>query len=247
MDPVNSASTHSGKVLFMASPMIALPGTMCAPAIFDPLAEVLRPEVHVDAFSWMTQPGPWDIPSVATNVANHIRRSYDRPVLVAGHSTGGAIALQLTLDAPELVQGLVLVGTGAHMRGHGDVSAILERITHGWDERLWADVLDRSFRIAPSPQQRRDFIDWVRGVDKRAAYDVLASQRDLDLSAELANITIPSGVIIGRHDPTRTVAQAREFADHFVNATFTVLETGHTPVFEAPEEVADCIRGLLSE
>src|SRR5699024_3196843 len=83
--------------------------------------------------------------------------------------------------------------------------------------------------------------------DKRAAYDVLASQRDLDLSAELANITIPSGVIIGRHDPTRTVAQAREFADHFVNATFTVLETGHTPVFEAPEQVADCIRGLLSE
>lgn len=238
---------HSGRVLTMASPLVALPGTMCAPAIFDPLAHELHPDLHVDTFSWMTQPGPWDIPSVATSVADHIRRTYDRPVLVAGHSTGGAIALQLALNSPELVAGLMLIDTGAHMRGHGDVSAILERITHGWGERLWADVLDRSFHIAPSPEQRREFIDWVRGVDKRAAYDVLASQHGSDLSPGLATITVPTCVIIGRHDPTRTVSQAREFADHFANATFRVLDTGHTPVFEAPEQVAACIRACITE
>ena len=55
---------------------------------------------------------------------------------MCGHSTGGAIALQLAIRHPDVVAGLVLVDTGAHMRGHGDVDATLERIRTGWGEEL---------------------------------------------------------------------------------------------------------------
>ena len=41
--------------------------------------------------------------------------------------------------------GLLLVDTGAHMKGHGDVGAILDRVRTGWGEELRAAVLDRSF------------------------------------------------------------------------------------------------------
>jgi pimeloyl-ACP methyl ester carboxylesterase len=74
------------------------------------------------------RPGPWDIPSLADGVAEHVRRRHGRPVLVCGHSTGGAIALQLALTAPDLVAGALLVDTGAHMTGHGDVETILRRV-----------------------------------------------------------------------------------------------------------------------
>ena len=108
--------------------MVALPGTMCSPAVFEPLARALAEDVVVEPFSWLTQPGPWDIPAIAERVADHIDTRWGRPVLVCGHSTGGAIALQLAIRRPAAVLGLVLVDTGAHMRGHADVGVILDRI-----------------------------------------------------------------------------------------------------------------------
>jgi 3-oxoadipate enol-lactonase len=54
--------------------LVALPGTMCTPAVFGPLTRELAGEVTVDPVSWLTEPGPWDIPSIAERVADHIDR-----------------------------------------------------------------------------------------------------------------------------------------------------------------------------
>jgi 3-oxoadipate enol-lactonase len=226
--------------------MVALPGTMCSPAVFGPLAEALAGQVTVDPFSWLTMPGPWDIPAVADRVASHIVQSYGRPVLVCGHSTGGAIALRLAASRPEAVLGLVLADTGAHMRGHGDVNAILGRIKADWGEELRAAVLDRSFHVPPSPLARAAFLEWAAPLRQQAVYDILASQRDLDLTSQLAGITQPAVVLHGRHDRARDPAQGRELAEGLPNAEFRLLETGHTPVYEDPGAVADAVRDVLS-
>src|SRR6202041_510253 len=101
---------------------------MCSPGIFGPLSRALEGDVVVDPVSWLTQPGPWDIPAVAERVARQVEENWGGPVLVCGHSTGGAIALQLAIHRPAALLGLVLVDTGAHMRGHADVGATLDRI-----------------------------------------------------------------------------------------------------------------------
>jgi pimeloyl-ACP methyl ester carboxylesterase len=92
------------------------------------MTRALAGEVDVVPFFWLTQPGPWDVPSVAERVAGHLVENWSWPVIVCGHSTGGVIALHLAVRHPALVGGLVLVDTGAHMHGHGDVDAILERV-----------------------------------------------------------------------------------------------------------------------
>ena len=227
--------------------LVALPGTMCTPAVFGPLARALAGEVTVDPVSWLTEPGPWDIPSIAERVADHINDRWHRPVLVCGHSTGGAIALQLTIRHPDAVAGLVLVDTGAHMHGHGDVDAILERIRTDWGEQLRAAVLDRSFLEPLAPQVRKEFLAWAAAVDQQAVYDVLASQRDLDLTSELRNITQPAVVVHGQHDRARPPEQGRELAASLPDAEFRLIENaGHTPVYETPEVVAGAVRNVLA-
>jgi pimeloyl-ACP methyl ester carboxylesterase len=226
--------------------MVALPGTMCSPAVFGPLGEALAGQVTVDPFSWLTMPGPWDIPAVADGLARHIGQRYGRPVLLCGHSTGGAIALQLAASRPAAVRGLVLADTGAHMRGHGDVDAILARIKADWGEELRAAVLDRSFHVPPSPQARTAFLEWAAPLSQQAVYDVLASQRDLDLTSQLAGITQPAVVVHGRHDRARDPDQGRELAAALPSAQFRLLETGHTPVYEDPGSVADAVLDVLS-
>jgi pimeloyl-ACP methyl ester carboxylesterase len=112
--------------------LVGLPGTLCSPAVFEPMTRALAGEVDVVPFSWLTRPGPWDVPSVAERVADHLAENWPRPVIVCGHSTGGVIALQLAVRHPALVGGLVLVDTGAHMHRHGDVGGILQRVKDNW-------------------------------------------------------------------------------------------------------------------
>ena len=203
--------------------MVALPGTLCSPAIFEPLARALAGEVVLDPFSWLTQPGPWDIPAIAERVSDHIDARWGRPVLVCGHSTGGAIALQMAIQRPAAVLGLVLVDTGAHMRGHGDVGAILDRIQLEWGDQLRAAVLDRSFQLPLAPEVRAGFLEWAATLSQQAVYDVLASQRDLDLTSELGGLRQPAVVVHGLHDRARPPEQGRELARSLPNADLVLV------------------------
>ena len=222
--------------------LVALPGTLCAPLIFAPLAHRLRGEFTIDAWPWLTEPGPWDIPAIAARVAEHITRHHRPPVLVCGHSTGGAIALQLAVTRPELVAGLLLVDTGAHMRGHGDVGAILRQVRDEWGEPLRAAVVDRSFHIPVDPYVRAELLRWAAGVDPQAVYDVLASQRDLDLSDHLADLSMPTIVVHGVYDRARPRKHAEALAAAISGAGLRLLATGHTPPYESPEEFAVIVR-----
>jgi 3-oxoadipate enol-lactonase len=244
MEAVLMAPDPAAPVL-MAPVLVALPGTLCSPAVFEPLAAALTGEVTVDPVSWLTEPGPWDIPAVARRVARHIGARGGGPVLVCGHSTGGAIALQLAVTQPAAVAGLLLVDTGAHMKGHGDVGAILDRVAAGWGEELRAAVLDRSFHQPLDPGVRADYLRWAARCDPRAVYDVLASQRDLDLTGELTAVTQPAIVVHGRYDRARPPEQGRELAGALPNAEFRLAEAGHTPVYETPEFVAAAVRDLI--
>jgi pimeloyl-ACP methyl ester carboxylesterase len=226
--------------------LLALPGTMCSPAVFEPLAAELAGTAAVHPVSWLTEPGPWDIPAVAARTAAFIERRWARPLLVCGHSTGGAIALQLAVSHPGTVAGLLLVDTGAHMKGHGDVDAILDKIRTGWGEDLCAAVLDRSFQHPLSPAGRARFLRWAAACDPQAVYDVLASQRDLDLTGDLAGIGQPAIVVHGRHDRARPPEQGRDLAAALPNAEFRLAEAGHTPVYETPDFVAAAVRDLLT-
>ena len=149
--------------------IIAIPGTLCSPAVFDRLAE----RVPLAAVSWLTEPGPWDLGTVAARIAAGI----SEPVVVVGHSTGGAIALQLAVDHPNLVAGLLIVDSGAHMRGHGDVDRHLAAMETMWGEQLHASILDRSFATPLEPALRAALLDYAATVPMAAALEALRSQR----------------------------------------------------------------------
>jgi pimeloyl-ACP methyl ester carboxylesterase len=108
-------------------------------------------------------------------------------------------------------------------------------------------VLDRSFLEPLVPEVRKEFLAWAAAVDQQAVYDVLASQRDLDLTSELTIITQPAVVVHGQHDRARPPEQGRELAASLPDAEFRLIENaGHTPVYETPEVVAGAVLDVLA-
>ena len=59
--------------------------------------------------------GDPSIERYATTVSNLLERLGRRKAFVAGHSMGGAVALQVALDHPELLKGLILVATAVYL------------------------------------------------------------------------------------------------------------------------------------
>jgi pyruvate dehydrogenase E2 component (dihydrolipoamide acetyltransferase) len=53
----------------------------------------------------------YSIPGLASAVAQAIEKLELAPVILVGHSLGGAVALQIALERPKLVRGLVLIGS----------------------------------------------------------------------------------------------------------------------------------------
>ncbi|WP_409466679.1 alpha/beta fold hydrolase [Amycolatopsis sp. GA6-003] len=216
--------------------VVAVPGTLCSPRIYAPLAAALPGEL--DAVDWMTAPGPWRIEDISARVADRIEQR-GRPVTLIGHSTGGCIAAMVAATRPELVSGLLLANTGAHMRGHGDVDRILATIATDWGPELHAAILDRSFARPLPPELRAELLGYAARVPAEAALEVLTSQRELDLTPRLASIRCPVAVLHGIHDRARTLADAQHLVDHLPDSELVPVETGHSPIWEdVPATVA---------
>lgn len=233
----------------MKTTVVAFPGTLCSPAVFKPTADALAETCDIHATSWMDKPEEttpqgqttWSIEEVARRETRKIKQ----PVILIGHSTGGAIAAYLAAENPELVRGLVLVNTGAHMRRHGDVNKIIQAVQSGHIDNVREAVVTRSFASLPPEDALAAFRRYAASVSAQAVLEVLESQRDLDLTALLARIRCPTVVVHGVLDKARSKGDAEELAGLVPGAEVRWVEgCGHTPVFEAPEAVAGAVREL---
>lgn len=218
----------------------ALPGTFCAPMVFEPLQDLLGPRFEVRALSWMTEAADRSIPGAADWVAGLI----SAPAIVMGHSTGGAIALQLAATRPDLVSGLMLLNTGPNMKRHGDVVSLIADMERNGTAEVVEAVLERSFRTAPPPDDLRRLRDYGRSVPLVAALEALRSQHAIDLEPALASLSMPVSIVHGRFDPVRSVDVAEGMAEAAPDSALRIVEAGHSPMHEVPGAVADALDEL---
>src|SRR5581483_7369286 len=168
---VLTAQPEAGRV-----PLVCLPGTYCSPDIFERAGQKAFAHLQTLPVSWMLSPGPWDIPTLGLRVAALIRALDLGPALLVGHSTGGAIVLAAAASAPDVVRGMLLVNTGAHMKGHGDVSPILDLIETQSHEAVLDVLLRRSFYYQPDPDVLERLRSYPGVLNREAALQALRSQ-----------------------------------------------------------------------
>lgn len=226
--------------------LLCIPGTYCSPLVFECLNENSFPEVQLVPLSWMTSPGPWDIESLGQRIASLIRQLGARSVLLAGHSTGGAIALAAASNAPELISGLMLVDTGANMHGHGDVSRIISIIEQGPGPDFFQALMQRSFYHRPDPVLLEQLVAYATSVPREAALQALQSQASLDLTERLSRLEMPTLVVHGRYDQARPIAHAERLVKHLPHAELVLLDCGHTPMVEASPAFEQAVQRLYS-
>lgn len=163
-------------------------------------------------------------------------------VVLAGHSLGGAIVLQLALAQPEWLAGLVLVGTGARLRVHPDILDGLRR--------NYVETTDLICQWAFGPGASQALIDGSRrallDTDPHVTHGDFAACNAFDISSRMDDITYPALVMAASDDRLAPPKYGRFLNQHIENSQYCLIENaGHMIAVEQPEAFRECLAAFL--
>jgi pimeloyl-ACP methyl ester carboxylesterase len=169
----------------------------------------------------------------------------------AGHSLGGMVAMQLALEHPEMVEGLVLLDTTPHLCGFlaqrvATVPVVVFGRLATWPAKALAAGIVATHPLA-SPSSRI-----ITGLQCARVANVpmvrtMKGIRDFDASGRLGEIEAPVLIVVGDADMLADVRHARLMARNLPNSTMRVVRgAGHMALFEKPEVVNRAIADFLN-
>jgi pimeloyl-ACP methyl ester carboxylesterase len=164
------------------------------------------------------------------------------PVVVGGMSMGGAIALQLALDRPELVRGLVLVATAARLPVD---PALLDVLQGSYEEGAHA-LARRELAAGAHPRTVEKSAELILRVPQAVTLADFRACDAFDVRERLAEIEAPALVVVGDQDELTPPRVAERLAAGLRQAELVVVRrAGHLVTVEKPRAVADAIQRFL--
>ncbi len=164
-------------------------------------------------------------------------------VILGGHSLGGAISQAVALDAPGLLRGLVLVGTGARLKVFPELFEILDR-----DYAEAVDFMTEHAWSPFSPADRKERgRETVRATRSSVTRGDFTACNGFDAMDRVGDIRLPTLVIVGEDDRL-TPPKYGEFLLRTIPGAklARIPRAGHYVSLEQPTEVNRAIRDFLS-
>ena len=224
-------------------PLICLPGLMCTPEVWDDTLAAAGFSAHVPALEAFDR-----IERIAEEV---LRTSPDRFVL-AGHSMGGYVALEMLRLAPERIAGLFLSSTSA--RADTEEQKAVRAQAVGKAQAVGMAKFSTSiapFLLHPQSMEKPGIRDRLIGMAETVGADTFALHQQAiatrrDQRALLASIRCPTMVVVGEVDRLIPPALSEEIASLVPGAELRIITTaGHMTLLEDPAGTAAALGGLL--
>lgn len=189
--------------------------------------------------------GGYSMAAYADDLAHLLDRLGIRHAVVVGLSMGGYVAFEMLRRHRDRVAGLILMDTraeadGAEARAARDQMIALAQAegVRAVAERLLPRLVGRS-----TQQTQPHLVEQVREMMARSplpgVVGALGAMRDrADATPLLADITVPTLVVVGQEDEMTPPATARALTDAIPSAAMTVIPgAGHLAPLEAPTAV----------
>jgi len=178
----------------------------------------------------------------------------NEPVVLGGLSMGGYVALSLMARAPDRFRGLMLMDTRATAdtpeaaRNREQLAVTVETTA---STKPVVDAMLPKLFSDETRARRADLILPVRGGMERMSPRGMAgalygmAQRP-DRTAELANIRVPTLVLVGEHDVITPPDEARKLAGAIPGARLAIIPgAGHLAPLENPSAADEAILQFL--
>lgn len=170
-----------------------------------------------------------------------------------GLSIGGMVALRAALDAPERVSALILIDTDA---GEETFLRILKyRImgigANAFGVKPFVPAVLKLMFGASTRRNNHELVNEYRevfaGIDTESIVNSLPSLTERgSVISRLAEVTMPSVVIVGEEDKSLPVARSQVIHSQLADSELVVIpEAGHLAAIEQPERVNAAVKSFL--
>ncbi|QHC25808.1 alpha/beta fold hydrolase [Streptomyces sp. GS7] len=197
--------------------------------------------------------GPLELDALADAVVAQATAAGLETFTLIGFSLGTAVSVRAAARHPERVRGLVLTAGLAKPDAR----------TRVWLD-LWLRLLDRGDYtgfaqaralggLAPEylgalpPAELAAVLDPDPALPPRGSAEQTALVREVDTTADLPGIAVPTLVIATTRDALVHPSHSRYLADHIPGAAYAEIESGHLPMAERGAEWLALITDFLAE
>ena len=173
------------------------------------------------------------------------------PVVVAGLSMGGYVALRLAARHPSRLDGLILAATRSgpdSSEGRQARDAAIEAVRTDGVAAVVDGLLPRLFSERVDPEVRAGAEQIMLAQPPEAVVSALAAMRERpDSTGLLAEITVPSLVLVGSSDVLTPPAEAEAMARAIPSSWLIKLRgPGHLVNLEAPAAFNGAVSAFLA-
>ena len=185
--------------------------------------------------------GGYTLPDLADDVVAFLDAVGLTSAVLLGSSSGGYVAQQVAVHAPDRVDGLVLVGSPRSLRGRPSFADEVDRLTDPID-RAWVKASLEWFpRFHDVPDwYLTDRVDDGVRMPARVWRESLTGLCTAVPPTETGTITAPTLIIWGGRDGLLSRDDQEALAAAIAGSHLIVYhDTGHLVLWEQPERVAD--------
>jgi len=232
--------------------LVLLPGFLCDRKVWEHQISALSDVAECLVAEWGT------LGSIQA-MAEHVLRVAPGTFALAGHSMGGRVAFQVYRMAPERVERIALLNTGADAKPEGEAGVNEERgrrrlLAKAREEGMRAMTLEWLAGMIP-PYRMADaaLVEEVVAMFSSKPPDLFEIQMNAllgrpDARPVLGQIACPALVLTGEDDIWSTPARHCDMAAAIRGATLKLIpKSGHMSTMERPAEVSEALRQWLTQ
>ena len=173
-------------------------------------------------------------------VANFLDALGTGPVIAAGHSLGGAIAIALAAQRPDAVKGLVLLASCAKLpRVDGPGERLLGYLPGPLRKLVFFSMAKKILFGPGAPAGAVSLgMQELRACRSETILDDVQAAKTMDLSEQAARLDVPTLVLCGSKDRLTPPALAERLSELIPESRLEIIEgAGHMVLLEVPERV----------
>jgi pimeloyl-ACP methyl ester carboxylesterase len=187
--------------------------------------------------------GEEEIVTYAEQVYAFLQAVGVRKIFLVGHSMGGAIVQTLVLTHPEVIKGIILVGTGAKLKV---LPMILDGVKAEFEETVRKITLFSHSRKTPLVFIERGIADMLQCRPEVLYGDFAACDR-FDVMKEVEKIDLPTLILCGEDDELTPIKYSQFLHRRIKGSKLEVLpNAGHMVMMEAPQAFNEKIAEFVS-
>lgn len=155
--------------------------------------------------------------------------------VLAGHSMGGAIALDFALAYAHRLAGIAVIGAGARMKV---APAFLEGVLTDFATAT-ERIVENSYHTSTSADEKQRYLRALRENDPQILYGDFLAVANFDVRDHVQSLSIPTLILCGRHDRMTPPILSEMLHARIAGSQLHLLEdAGHNVLLEQPLTVA---------